>query len=115
MAEPAPRLPRLDADPFDALGDANRRAVLELVAAGGRSVQNIADELPISRPAVSRHLRILRDAGFVTDRPDGTRRIYSLADEGPTAIRAYLADMWGDAISRFALVAENTRPPSGER
>lgn len=62
-------------DPFDALGDANRRAIVRLLAAGDRSVRELADELPISRPAVSRHLRLLKQAGLVIDRPEGTRRL----------------------------------------
>ena len=62
-------------DPFDALGDPNRRAIVELLGSGGRSVREIADTLPISRPAVSRHLRLLKDAGLVVEEPRGTRRI----------------------------------------
>lgn len=83
-------------DPFDALGDPNRRAILEVLRDGGRSVQEIADELPISRPAVSRHLRLLRRAGLVAWQPVGTRRIYRLHDEGIAAVRAYLETVWGD-------------------
>ncbi len=96
-------------DPFDALGDPNRRAIVELLGQGGRSVQEIADELPISRPAVSRHLRLLKTAGLVVEEPAGTRRIYRLHDEGVDAVRAYLEQVWGDAAARFKLVAENTR------
>jgi DNA-binding transcriptional ArsR family regulator len=59
--------------PFDALGDPNRRAIVELLAAGDRSVSELAGELPISRPAVSRHLRLLKEAGLVADRAEGTR------------------------------------------
>jgi DNA-binding transcriptional ArsR family regulator len=94
---------------LDALGDPNRRAIVEILSAGGRSVQEIADQLPISRPAVSRHLRLLRSAGLVDDRVDGTRRVYELRDEGVEAIRAYFADVWDRAIPRFRIVAENTR------
>src|SRR4249919_1254193 len=65
-------------DPFEALGDPNRRAIVELLGSGGRSVRELADALPISRPAVSRHLRLLKDAGLVTEEAQGTRRIYSL-------------------------------------
>lgn len=72
----------LSGDPFDALGDDHRRAIAELLRSGERSVQQLADALPISRPAVSRHLRLLKDAGLVTDRADGTRRLYCLHDEG---------------------------------
>ena len=97
-------------DPFDALGDPNRRAIVELLVPGGRSVQEIADALPISRPAVSRHLRLLKEAGLVREEPVGTRRIYRLHDEGIDAVRAYLERVWGEAAARFSLVASNSRP-----
>jgi DNA-binding transcriptional ArsR family regulator len=96
-------------DPFDALGDPHRRAIVELLADGERSVREIADELPISRPSVSRHLRLLKDAGLVVDAPQGTRRLYRLHDEGVAAVRAYLEQVWGDAAARFRLAADNTR------
>jgi DNA-binding transcriptional ArsR family regulator len=95
-------------DPFDALGDPNRRAIVELLRSGDRSVRELADALPISRPAVSRHLRLLKDAGLVTDRAEGTRRLYRLHDEGPEAVRAYLEEVWGEAAARFRIAAENT-------
>ena len=94
--------------PFDALGDANRRAIVELLRAGDRSVRELADALPISRPAVSRHLRLLKEAGLVSDRAEGTRRLYRLHDEGIAAVREYLEQVWGEAAARFRLVAENT-------
>ena len=93
---------------FDALGDPSRRAILELLGAGSRSVRELADELPISRPAVSRHLRLLKEAGLVEDEAVGTRRIYRLRLEGVDAVRAYLEQVWGDAAARFRLAAENT-------
>jgi DNA-binding transcriptional ArsR family regulator len=95
-------------DPFEALADPNRRAIVELLGSGGRSVQQIADAVPISRPAVSRHLRLLKNAGLVVEEPRGTRRIYRLHDEGVAAVQAYLARVWRDAATRFRLVAENT-------
>jgi DNA-binding transcriptional ArsR family regulator len=95
-------------NPFEALGDPNRRAIVELLRGGDRSVQALADELPISRPAVSRHLRLLKEAGLVTDRAEGTRRLYRLHDHGLEAVRAYLEDVWGDAAARFRIAAENT-------
>lgn len=104
----------LNGDPFDALGDANRRAIVELLGAGGRTVREIADALPISRPAVSRHLRLLSDAGLVTAEPRGTRRIYRLHDQGVEAVRTYLTEVWGDAAARFRIMAENTGPAAGE-
>ena len=97
-------------DPFDALGDPNRRTIVELLGRGSRSVQELADELPISRPAVSRHLRLLKDAGLVEEQPLGTRRIYRLGEQGVAAVRAYLLQVWGDAEVRFRIMAENTSP-----
>jgi DNA-binding transcriptional ArsR family regulator len=94
---------------LDALGDPNRRAIVEILSGGGRSVQQIADELPISRPAVSRHLRLLKDAGLVADEAAGTRRIYQLRDEGIDAIRDYFEQVWSEAAARFRIVAENTK------
>jgi DNA-binding transcriptional ArsR family regulator len=96
-------------DPFDALGDPNRRAIVEQLRSGDRSVGELAAALPISRPAVSRHLRLLKEAGLVTDRAEGTRRLYRLHDAGIEAVRDYLEQVWGDAAARFKLVAENTR------
>ena len=94
-------------DPFEALGDAHRRQILSLLGAGGRSVQEIADALPISRPAVSRHLRLLKSAGLVTEQAQGTRRIYRLQEEGLHVVQEYLGQVWGDAAARFRLAAEN--------
>jgi len=102
-------------DPFEALGDPNRRAIVELLGARGRSVGELADELPISRPAVSRHLRLLKEAGLVVEEPQGTRRIYRLHDEGVEAVQAYLLEVWGDAVARFRLLAENTTPAAPPR
>ena len=99
-------------DPFEALGDPNRRAILALLGERARSVHEIADALPISRPAVSRHLRLLKEAGFVAEEPRGTRRIYRLQGEGPVAVQAYLERVWGEAAARFRLLAENTREDS---
>lgn len=93
-------------DPFDALGDPNRRAIVELLGAGERSVQELADLLPISRPAVSRHLRLLKRAGLVVERPRGTRRIYTLHDQGIEAVRVYVERVWGDAAASFRAAAD---------
>ncbi len=105
----------LAGDPFEALGDPHRRAMVELLGTGGRSVREIADALPISRPAVSRHLRLLKNAGLVLEEPRGTQRIYRLHDEGVGAVQEYLAQVWGDAAARFRLLAENTRPEGKRR
>ncbi len=96
-------------DPFSALGDPHRRAIVELLHGGERSVREIADELPISRPSVSRHLRLLTEAGLVVAEARGTRRLYRLHDEGADAVRAYLERVWGEAAARFRLAAENTK------
>jgi DNA-binding transcriptional ArsR family regulator len=95
-------------DPFEALGDPNRREILRLLSDGDKPVQEIAEALPISRPAVSRHLRLLKDAGMVAQRVHGTRHIYHLEEQGLHAVQAYLERIWGDAASRFRLIAENT-------
>ena len=94
-------------DPFEALGDANRREILRLLSGGDKPVQEIAAAMPISRPAVSRHLRLLKDAGLVAEKAQGTRRIYHLQEQGMHAIQAYLEGIWGDAAARFRLFAEN--------
>jgi DNA-binding transcriptional ArsR family regulator len=103
MASPSPA-----GDAFDALGDPNRRAIVELLGVHERSVQQIADALPISRPAVSRHLRVLKRAGLVVEKAQGTRRIYQLHDQGVEAVQAYVERVWGEAAARFRLVASNT-------
>jgi DNA-binding transcriptional ArsR family regulator len=99
-------------DPFEALGDANRRSILTMLGDGGRSVGQIADALPISRPAVSRHLKVLKDAGLVQEEAAGTRRIYRLQEQGIEAVRGYLEQLWGDAAVRFRLTARNTKRDS---
>jgi DNA-binding transcriptional ArsR family regulator len=97
-------------DPFDALGDPQRRAILRLLRDGERSVGELAGELPISRPAVSRHLRLLREAGLVKERAVGTRRLYALHELGVDEVRRYLEAVWGEAAARYRLVAENAPP-----
>lgn len=93
------------------LGDPSRRAIFELLARRPSSVQQLADELPISRPAVSQHLRVLREGGLVVSRAEGTRRIYQLNPEGVTALRTWLDGVWSDALTGFQKVAED--PSSG--
>ncbi|HEV2027657.1 MAG TPA: metalloregulator ArsR/SmtB family transcription factor [Candidatus Dormibacteraeota bacterium] len=95
-------------DPFDALGNSHRRDIVELLVAKPRSVQEIADRLPISRPAVSRHLRLLNQAGLVADEQVGARRLYRLDEQGAEAARQYLAHVWGHVGTRFRIFAENT-------
>jgi DNA-binding transcriptional ArsR family regulator len=96
----------LRGDPFDALGDPNRRAILTLLGERDRSVVELADAMPISRPAVSRHLRLLKSAGLVVEGQRGTRRIYRLHEAGVRAVEAYLRAVWGDAAARFRQAAE---------
>ena len=92
---------------FDALADGYRREILAMLRRGDRAVHEIAEQLPISRPAVSRHLRLLKEAGFVEEEAVGTRHLYRLRDEGVEAVRRYLETVWGDAATRFRIVAEN--------
>ena len=82
-----------------ALADPTRRTVFERLAHGPRSVNELARGLPVSRPAVSQHLRVLKEAGLVTDRADGTRRIYQIRHQGVQAIHGYLDQMWGQAMA----------------
>lgn len=102
---------------FDALGDSSRRAIVDLLADGPTSVGRLADLLPISRPAVSQHLKVLKDAGLVRDRAEGTRRLYDLDPSGPTEIRAYLDRYWGDHLAAFAeaMTEQAMRDAAGRR
>jgi DNA-binding transcriptional ArsR family regulator len=91
---------------LDALGDPTRRAVLELLGDGPRPVGEIASELPISRPAVSQHLKVLKEARLVTDRADGTSRLYEVSPDGLDELRAYLEGFWSRALRRYKKAAE---------
>ncbi len=97
---------------FTALADPTRRSVFELLRGGARPVGELAEELPVSRPAVSQHLRVLKDAGLVRERRDGTRRLYSVNGDGLLALREYLESCWDDALDAFKASAE--REPEGE-
>jgi DNA-binding transcriptional ArsR family regulator len=88
------------------LGDPTRRAIFELLARRPCSVGELAQQLPISRPAVSQHLRVLKDGGLVVSRPEGTRRVYRLNPDGVSALRAYLDRIWDDALTAFQKAAE---------
>src|SRR5919202_5825986 len=94
---------------IQALGDPTRRAVFEQLRGGPRAVGEIARELPVSRPAVSQHLRVLKEAGLVTDRQDGTRRLYRVDPGGLAELRQYLDAFWDEALEQFkqAVEAEN--------
>jgi DNA-binding transcriptional ArsR family regulator len=83
---------------MDALGDPTRRAIFELLSAGPHAVGEIAEQLPVSRPAVSQHLRVLKGAGLITERRQGTRRYYRARPEGLTDVRAFLDEFWDDKL-----------------
>jgi DNA-binding transcriptional ArsR family regulator len=89
-----------------ALGDPTRRAIFERLAERPQAVGELAGEMPVSRPAVSQHLRVLKDAGLVIDRPAGTRRIYQLDPDGVGALRAYLDQFWNRSLAAFKAAAE---------
>jgi DNA-binding transcriptional ArsR family regulator len=89
------------ADAWDALGDRTRHAIVELLAERPRAVGELADELPVSRPAVSQHLKVLKDAGLVTERAAGTRRIYRLNPVGVGALRDQLDTFWNRALASY--------------
>jgi DNA-binding transcriptional ArsR family regulator len=93
---------------MDALGDPTRRRIFELLQGGPRAVGELAGELPVSRPAVSQHLRVLKDAGLVTERRDGTRRIYRVDPNGLGEVRDYFDRFWEIALASFeSAVARN--------
>jgi DNA-binding transcriptional ArsR family regulator len=89
-----------------ALADPTRRAIFERLAEHPRAVGELANELPVSRPAVSQHLKVLKDARLVVDRPEGTRRIYQLDPGGLRELRGYLDHFWDQALAGFKAVAE---------
>jgi DNA-binding transcriptional ArsR family regulator len=90
-----------------ALGDPTRRAIFERVAAGPKAVVEIARGLPVTRPAVSQHLKVLKDAGLVTDRKVGNRRVYQLDPGGVAALRDYFEEHWNQALAAFREAVEN--------
>jgi len=101
------------ADPvLDALGDPTRRAILHRLREGPKPVVEIAKGLPVTRPAVSQHLRVLKDARLVIDRAAGTRRLYAVDPNGLFALRAFLELFWADALTRF-VAAANRAPARG--
>lgn len=95
-------------DVLSALADPTRRAILEALRHGPRSVSEIAEEMPVSRPAVSQHLAILRDANLVSEERDGTRRLYEANGRGLEMLRRYLEQYWGEALASFASEATRT-------
>jgi DNA-binding transcriptional ArsR family regulator len=99
-------------DRIGALGDPTRRAIFELVAERARPVGEIAAQLPVTRPAVSQHLRVLKDAGLVLDRADGTRRIYQIDPGGIAELRTYFERFWNTTLAAFKEAVER---PSKEK
>ena len=89
-----------------ALADPTRRAIFERLADRPRAVGELAGELPVSRPAVSQHLKVLKEAGLVVDRPDGNRRLYQLNPDGVGALRSYLDRFWRSSMAAFKMAAE---------
>ena len=100
-------------DKWTALGDPTRRTIFEMLAERPRPVGELARELPVSRPAVSQHLKVLKDAGLVIDHALGTRRIYRLDPSGVQALRAELERFWSSALSAYKVLAEN-QPSEGD-
>jgi DNA-binding transcriptional ArsR family regulator len=99
---------------IEALGDPTRRAIFEQLVRYPRSVRELADELPVSRPAVSQHLKVLKQSGLVVDRPAGTRRIYRADPAGVAAMRTYLDQMWDAALAAFARAVEQEESEAAE-
>jgi DNA-binding transcriptional ArsR family regulator len=93
-------------DGWTALGDPTRRAIFERLADRPHAVGELASELPVSRPAVSQHLKVLKDARLVVDRPVGTRRVYQLDPYGVGALRAYLDQFWSQALAAYKTAVE---------
>src|SRR5688572_30232872 len=91
---------------FNALGDPTRRTIFESLADQPRAVGELARDLPVSRPAVSQHLRVLKDAGLVTDRREGNRRIYQIHPDGLEELRAELDQFWSSALAGFKETVE---------
>ncbi len=98
---------------LDALGDATRMAIFQKLSSGPLAVNELARTLPVSRPAVSQHLKVLKDAGLVLDNKAGTRRLYQLNPEGVARLRAHFDQMWTKAMSNFQAVAEKS--PTGDK
>jgi DNA-binding transcriptional ArsR family regulator len=97
---------------FDALGDGTRRAILEQLRGGPLPVVEITRRLPVGRPAVSQHLKVLKDAGLVSARQDGTKRRYQLDPAGIAVVRAWLDGLWSQALDAYKAAVEQDNGPS---
>ena len=96
---------------LDAIGDSTRMAIFQKLSAGPLAVNELARTLPVSRPAVSQHLKVLKEAGLVLDKRAGTRRLYQLNPEGVARLRAHFDQMWTKALANFQLAVE--KPVTG--
>ena len=103
-----------NAKAFAALSDPTRRRVFERLSRGPRAVGELADGLPVSRPAVSQHLKVLKEAGLVTDRAEGTRRVYQIDPHGLGQVRAWFDQFWDAALAAFAAEAERQQQEEDE-
>src|SRR3982751_3456504 len=92
---------------IQALGDPTRRSIFERLRRGPRAVGELARELPVSRPAVSQHLRVLKEAGLVSERRNGTRRLYRIEPDAVAELRAYFDEFWSQALEAFKAAAES--------
>ena len=99
---------------MEALADPSRRAIVDILCERPTSVTALADALPVSRPAVSQHLKVLKGVGLVSDRAVGTRRIYSVEPEALAAVRAYFDDFWQRSLMAFRLAAESSTDHDSE-
>jgi DNA-binding transcriptional ArsR family regulator len=102
-----------ESDPWSVLGDASRRAIIERLAAGASTVADLADEMSISRPAVSQHLKVLKDAGVVQDQVSGRHRVYSLDAERLERFRRQLDRFWSDALTQLAATVDEQERGAG--
>ena len=99
-------MPATAATVFDALSDRTRRSILERLAPGPMAVGRLADQLPVSRPTVSSHLRVLKEAQLVTESVAGTRHLYRIDQSGLRAVREYLDQLWETTLDNFAILAD---------
>jgi DNA-binding transcriptional ArsR family regulator len=99
-------VPTYQLDRLGALGDPTRRLIFERLVTTPMAVGELADQLPVSRPAVSQHLKVLKEVGLVMDQPNGTRRVYRVDPRGVDALRAYLDQLWDKALAAFAEAVE---------
>ena len=107
-------MPAALVEPLDALGEPMRRAIFERLTERPQAVGELAREFPVSRPAVSQHLKVLKDARLVIDQPAGNRRIYAVDQTGLKELREYLDRFWGEALSAYKAAVEKTKTEENE-